>query len=130
MTSIIVGNHPHVIHPSTLEGDRFTAYCLGNIMCSEAAFSYAGHVIDPDFSTVLNLTLEKKEDGTIEKHLSFRLFQIMHDAERKKAPWTVDTYDQWRKDPYDAYKETILFYANRFMPGMNYTEPMAEYPIC
>ena len=127
---IIVGNHPHVIHPSTLEGDRFTAYCLGNIMCSEAAFSYAGHVIDPDFSTVLNLTLEKKEDGTIEKHLSFRLFQIMHDAERKKAPWTVDTYDQWRKDPYDAYKETILFYANRFMPGMNYTEPMAEYPIC
>lgn len=127
---IIVGNHPHIIQSSTLEGDRFTAYCLGNIMCSEAAFSRAGHIIDPDYSAVLNMTLEKKEDGSIEKHLSFRLFHIMHDAERKKAPWVVDTYDQWRKDPYDAYRETILFYANRFMPGKNYTEPMAEYPIC
>lgn len=127
---IIVGNHPHIIHPSTLENGRFTAYCLGNIMCSEAAFSRAGHIIDPDYSVVLNLTLEKQEDGSVKKHLSFRLFQIMHDPDRKKAPWTVDTYDQWRKDPYDAYKETILFYANRFMPGMNYTEPMAEYPIC
>lgn len=127
---IIVGNHPHVIHPSTLEGEHFTAYCLGNIMYSEAAFSKAGHIIDPDYSAVLNLTLEKKENGTIEKHLSFRLCQIMHDPDRKKAPWVVDTYDQWRKDPYDAYKESILFYANRFMPGMNYSEPMAEYPIC
>lgn len=127
---IIVGNHPHIIQPSKLEGDRFTAYCLGNIMCSEPAFSKAGHIIDPDFSTVLSLTLEKKKDGSIEKHLSFRLFQIMHDPDRKKAPWVVDTYDQWRKDPYDAYKETILFYANRFMPGRQYTEPMAEYPVC
>lgn len=127
---IIVGNHPHIIHPSTLEGGRFTAYCLGNIMCGEAAFSKAGHVIDPDYSAVLNLMLEKREDGSIEKHLSFRIFQIMHDPDRKKAPWVVDTYDQWRKDPYDAYKEAILFYANRFMPGMNYTEPLSEYPIC
>ncbi|MGI6653919.1 MAG: M14-type cytosolic carboxypeptidase [Christensenellales bacterium] len=127
---IIVGNHPHIIQSSTYEDGHFTAYCLGNIMCSEAAFSKAGHIIDPDYSAVLNLTLEKKENGTIDKHLSFRLFQIMHDPDRKRAPWTVDTYDQWRKDPYDAYKETILFYANRFMPGMNYTMPMAEYPIC
>jgi len=127
---IIVGNHPHIIHPSTLEGDRFTAYCLGNIMCSEAAFSKAGHVIDPDYSAVLNLMLEKKDDGSIEKHLSFRLFQIMHDPDRKIAPWVVNTYDQWRKDPYDSYKEAILFYANRFMPGMKYTEPMDEYIIC
>lgn len=127
---IIVGNHPHIIHPSTLDGDRFTAYCLGNIMCSEAAFAKAGHIIDPDYSAILNLTLEKKENGVIEKHLSFRLCQIMHDPDRKKAPWVVDTYDQWRRTPYDAYKETILFYANRFMPGMNYTEPMTEYPIC
>lgn len=127
---IIVGNHPHIIQSSKLDGDRFTAYCLGNIMCSEAAFSKAGHVIDPDYSAILNLTLEKMPDGTIDKHLSFRLCQIMHDPDRNKAPWVVDTYDQWRKDPYDAYKETILFYANRFMPGMNYTEPMAEYIIC
>lgn len=127
---IIVGNHPHIILPSTLEDGRFTAYCLGNLMYSDPGFTKARCPVNPDFSTVLNLTLEKKEDGSIEKHLSFRLCQIIHDPERQKAPWTVDTYDQWRKAPYDAYKEAILFYANRFMPGMNYTEPMAEYPIC
>lgn len=127
---IIVGNHPHIILPSTYEDGRFTAYCLGNLLSSTPGNIKAGCPVNPDFSAVLNLTLEKKEDGSIEKHLSFRLCQIMHDSERKKAPWVVDTYDQWKKDPYDAYKEAILFYANRFMPGMNYTEPMAEYHIC
>lgn len=127
---IIVGNHPHVIHTSQLKGDRFTAFSLGNIMCSEADSSKAGHFLNSDYSAVLNMTLERTGDDAIEKHLSFRLFQIMHDPDRKKAPWTVDTYDQWRADPYDSYKETILFYANHFMPGMNYSEPMVEYPIC
>ncbi len=126
---IIVGNHPHIILPSTYENGCFTAYCLGNIMYSEPGFAKASCPLNPDFSTVLNLTLEKK-DGKLVPHLSFRLMQILHDPERKCAPQTVDTYDQWRKAPYDAYKECILHYANRFMPGMNYTEPMAEYTIC
>ncbi|MBR5546938.1 MAG: CapA family protein [Clostridia bacterium] len=127
---IIVGNHPHLILPSTFENGRFTAYCLGNLLSSTPGYAMAGLPVNPDFSAVLNLTLEKKEDGRIEKHLSFRIFQIMHDPDRKKAPWVVDTYDQWAKDPYASYKDAILFYANRFMPGMNYREPMAEYPIC
>lgn len=127
---LIVGNHPHIILPSTYEDGRFTAYCLGNLLASAPGYVKAGCPINPDFSAVLNLTLEKKKDGSIEKRLSFRLCQILHDPDRKKAPWVVDTYDQWRKDPYDAYKEAILFYANRFMPGMNYTEPKSEYPIC
>jgi len=127
---IIVGNHPHIILPSTYEDGRFTAYCLGNLMYSDPGYTKTGCIVNPDFSAVLNLTLEKKEDGSIEKHLSFRLCQIMYDPERRKAPYAVDTYDQWRKAPYDAYKEAILHYANRFMPGMKYTEPMAEYPIC
>jgi len=128
---LIVGNHPHIILPSTLENGRFTAYCLGNLMYSDPGFTKAARCpINPDFSTVLNLTLEKRSDGSIEKHLSFRLCQIIHDPERRKAPYAVDTYDQWCKFPYAAYKECILYYANLFMPGMNYTEPMAEYPIC
>lgn len=127
---IIVGNHPHLILPSTYEDGHFTAYCLGNLLSSSQGALMAGCPVNPDFSAVLNLTLEKNEDGSIEKHLSFRLCQIMHDPEYKKAPWVVDTYDQWRKAPYDVYKAAILYYANRFMPGMNYTEPMAEYPIC
>lgn len=124
----IVGNHPHIILPSTYKDGRFTAYCLGNLMYSDPGYTKVGCPVNPDFSAVLNMTLEKK-DGRIEPHFSFRLCQILFDPERKNAPRAVDTYDQYRKAPYPAYREAILYYANRFMPGMNYTEPMAEYPI-
>ena len=127
---LIVGNHPHLILPSTYEDGRFTAYCLGNLLSSLRGCLQSDMTINPDFSAVLNLTLQKKADGGIEKHISFRLCQIMYDLEDPQAPWSVDTYDQWRKKPTEDYKKTILFYANRFMPGMNYTEPMAEYPVC
>lgn len=126
---LIVCSHPHIIQSSALENGFFTAYSLGNLLCSEDSFSRTEHSINPDYSAILNLTLEKGEDGKIKQHLSFHLCQTLRDPEHKRSPRIVDTYDQWRKAPNDSYKDTILYYANRFMPGMNYTEVMPEYPI-
>ena len=127
---IIVCNHPHIILPSTLEEDGyFTAYCLGNLMdmCPGAEMDCP---VNPDFSVVLNLTLCKQPDGSIQQHLSFRLFQLIFDENRQAAPHSVDTFDQWVKHPSDAYRQQILQYANCFMPGKNYDMPQAEYVIC
>ena len=123
---LIVGAHSPIMQPSIYENGSFAACWLGKLLASTKPDAPS----DSDFSVILNLMLEKKEDGTVEKHLSFRLCQTMHDPDQKKAPWVVDTYDQWRKHPTPAYQNTILYYANDFMPGRNYTEPMAEYPIC
>ncbi len=127
---LIICQHTPVILPSELKDDCFIAGSLGSLIGSVSGSAQPFCPVHPDFSVVLNLTLQKKADGSMEKHLSFRLCQQIHDPDCQCAPYVVDTYDQWCKFPDDAYKDTILFYANRFMPGMKYTEPMDEYPIC
>ena len=46
-----------------------------------------------------------------------------------EKPFIVDTYDYMKTDGDEEYKATVLKYANRFMPGKNYSEVMKEYPI-
>ena len=127
---LIVGKHSQMIQPVISENGRLAVCCLGNLLSAQPEDSKHSCGISPDFSIILNLTLSKKDDGSIGKRLSFRVCQVIHDPEQKKAPYLVDTYDQWRKHPASAYKDTILYYANCFVPSRNYTEPMAEYPIC
>lgn len=124
---VIIGNHPHIILPSAYENGRFTAYCLGNLISARSGPSDCP--VDANFSAVVNLILEKK-GGEIEQHITFRLCQTIRDTEGKVVPYTVDTYDYWKEHPTEEYHRLILEYANRFMPGMNYAEPQAEYRIC
>lgn len=121
---IIVCNHPHHILPSKLDGDYFTAFCLGNFVCCSDHPDWCQ--IDPDYSAVLNLYLEKK-NGKINRHITFSLCRVMFENGK---PYVVDTYNNWMRGQSEQYKKDILFFANRFMPGMNYTEPMGEYPVC
>ena len=125
---LVVCNHPHIILPSEIKDGRFTAFCLGNLMYTEPGYMKPGCPVCPDFSAVLNVTLEKK-DNIIKPRFSFRVMQIVFDPDGSKAPWSEDTFDRWQKQPSDSYTETILYYANLFAPGQNYVKVQAEYPI-
>ena len=123
----VVCNHPHIILPSRFEGGRLTAFCLGNLISAPGASDASGPV-DPDFSAVLSLTLEKTPEG-VRQAFSFRIFRMEFDPEGKAAPHVTDTYDEWLRHPSEALRAQILKYANRFMPGGDYRQPMAEYPV-
>ena len=124
---IILVNHPHIILPSGQQDGCFVAYCMGNLT-SMVPGDTIDCPVNPDFSAVVNLYLERNETGGLEQHVSFRLCQVIFD-DMGKPPYTIDTYDRWKADPTEEYGRLILEYANRFMPGMNYTEPQSEYYI-
>ena len=124
---LIVVNHPHIILPSSYEGAYFIAYCLGNLVSMEPG-SAISSLINPDFSAIVNLYLQRDATGKVEHHVSFRLCQLFFDAP-EKPPYVVDTYDQWCSNPTEEYANLILEYANRFAPGKGYSSPQAEYLI-
>mgnify|MGYP000887682816 FL=1 len=120
---IIITNHPHIILPSEAENGFFTAYCLGNL---QSMYSQPHNEINPSYSAVVNLYLERS-GGKINQRVSFSICRIVY--REGKPPQTFDTYDIWKQNQTEEIKSAILYYANRFMPGQNYTKPMAEYPI-
>ena len=124
---LIVVNHPHIILPSSYEGAYFIAYCLGNLVSMEPG-SAISSLVNPDFSAIVNLYLQRDATGKVEHHVSFRLCQLFFDAP-EKPPYVVDTYDQWCSNPTEEYANLILEYANRFAPGKGYSSPQAEYLI-
>lgn len=125
---LIIANHPHILLPSSLQDGYFTAYCLGNLL-SMVPGDTIDCPVNPDFSAVVNLYLERK-GGKLEKHITFRLFELVFEDGAQSLPRLTDTFERWRSAPSEAYRQRILSYANRFMPGMQYTEPKAEYPVC
>ncbi len=119
---MVVANHPHIILPSTLEGDYFTAYSIGNLQSAVEKSEEMGR-INPSYSAVLYLDFE---EGVKEPSLSFSIMKICYG---EKTPKTSNVYEIYRKTKDEKIKEEGIAFANRFFPDGKYTTLQRKYKI-
>lgn len=135
---IVVGHHPHIIQRSEWVDGKFCAYSLGNFL-----YMYdrdREYEVEPRFSVLLDLTLQK-QGGRVE--ISMLSFKICHTkgegtetatklsvCDGDEFPQAVDAYEEYLENPSEELKKEILYFANRFIGKEDYyTEVQAEYEI-
>ncbi|MDY3928575.1 MAG: M14-type cytosolic carboxypeptidase [Clostridia bacterium] len=123
---MIVANHPHIILPSSIDDDGFfTAYCLGNLQ-SMVPFENVNSTINKEYSVVLFIDFKKNEQ---KPHLCFSVMKSVFDKEFKNTPKVYNSYFLWEREKKTEIEQEILYFANRFMPGKNYTKVSKKYEI-
>ncbi len=122
---MIIANHPHIILPSSLCADFFTAHSIGNFQTAVYRTEVMGDSM-PEYSAVLYLDFE---DGIREPKISFSIMKVLFDAEGKRASATHNTYDLFQSNPSESLKADILHFANHFMPSQNYRDIQRVYTI-
>ena len=124
---IIIGHHPHIIQKSDIVDGYVTAYSLGNFI-SDRNLNNADNAgsIDPNFSVLFHLYLNRKDGKLTQKH-AFSI--VLSVAEKGGLPKTVDAYELYMKTKDKHLAEQIVFYANRFVGENRYRTVQKEYRI-
>ena len=74
---MIVGHHPHIIHPTIIENGFLTAYSLGNLCCVP---SICSDPVAAANSQILGVTLEKKDGRTVLTEASLENIETVEDS--------------------------------------------------
>ncbi len=123
---MIIANHPHIILPSSLDGDFFCAYSIGNFQSAVYRSDVMPKTVMPEYSAVVYLDFK---DGVHEPLISFSIMKIIFDKNGKRAPRTYNSFELYKKAPSEKLEAEILHFANLFMPGKNYKEIKRSYQI-
>ena len=121
---IIVGLHPHIIQPCDTSDGYMTAYCLGNLICPED--KCLPSEVDPSYSAVLRLALEKDESGKITAKTGFSLYKTVTED---GLPIIYDTYDLCSACGDEKLIKDCIHYANLFAGDEKYSEIQKVYTI-
>ena len=121
---VIVGLHPHVIHPCDTTSGYLTVYDLGNFLCSEESF-HNDTDIDQSVSAILHLYLQKV-DGKVKMEVGFQISKIVTE---NGIPVVYNLYDLYQKTGDENLKELSVKYANFFAGKEIYTEIADEYRL-
>ena len=119
---VIVGLHPHVIHPCDTENGYLTVYDLGNFLCSEESF-HNDTDIDQSVSAILHLYLQKV-NGKVKMEVGFQISKLVTE---KGVPVVYNLYDLYQKTGDESLKALSVKYANFFAGKEIYTEIADEY---
>ncbi len=121
---MIVTNHPHIILPSEFDNKGiFTAYCLGNLIYP-FPHDPSESVVNSEYSALLYITFDETDAYP---QLSFSIMR--HICEAGKPVRVYNAYDYYIMTGDMKTHDNIIFFANRFMPGMDYKTAEAEYKI-
>jgi len=120
----IIGNHEHVVHEMSVNSNRqIVAYSLGNFMSFPytEGVPYDGYLNKTNYSSILNLYLEKDEDKVRLKRATFSLVKNAID----QGEYRVRVLDAKDKDEIDYLVSKVL---NK-QRGSNHHPNLAEYLI-
>ncbi len=121
---MIVTNHPHIIlHSEFDENGIFTAYCLGNLLYARP-YDRAVSTVNHEYSALLYIDFD---EGVKYPKLSFSVMR--HISVEGKVPKVYNAYDYYKITGDTQTHDNLIAFANRFMPGMGYSQPRAEYEI-
>ena len=101
----IVGHHPHVIHPSWIDGGIFNAFSLGNLFCDP---SDAHDPVGASYSVLLTLDIVKDGGGCRLDGAGFSVTKTMLDD--YGLPYCVNAADV--SGDANAHKYVALFAGN------------------
>ncbi len=123
---MVIVNHPHIILPSAFDKNGvFTAYCLGNLQQTNA-HNFESCPINSEYSALLYLEFDENRS---QPQISFSIMRNVVEEDGVKPPKVYNAYDYFKLTGDAQTEKDIIFYANRFMPNMNYTEAKPEYII-
>ena len=125
---IMVGHHQHLIQSCTTDADGYTKiFCLGNFMF-DGQIDADGYYFDtPLFNAVFHLSLNRRDDGTIEEKKSFSIYTTVKDA--RGLPCAIDSFDVYAKRNETYLREKILRYANWFAGSEKYQNVQERYEL-
>ena len=129
---LIVGHHPHVIHPMRVEQGVPTAYSLGNFTWTPN-FSPVGALTRAEYSSVLRVSLEKGEGGVRVGGARFAIARSVFDWDGATTVVPVTTLLTQMQDEADRRRvlEDLRFSVNMFRDAPEDTpvEPQDWYDI-
>ena len=122
---IIVGLHPHIIQPCTVEDDFVTAYCLGNLIFSPPDCEYTQTRVDKAYSAVLHIYPDV--DRKCIKKVTFSLMKTFE--EQPGYAKTFDTFGLYNKTKDKNLLKDIEYYANYFAGKKCFDGIKPEYTL-
>ena len=124
---IIVGHHQHLIQSCDTKDGYLKIFCLGNFI-NDQFIEGDGYYFDPPlYNAVFHLSLDKKEDGTIDAKKEFSIYTTVKNADG--LPCVIDSYDVLKRKGEVYLKQTILRAANLFAGEKRYTEVTERYEL-
>ena len=124
---IIVGHHQHLIQSCDTNDDYLKIFCLGNFINDQFIEGDEYYFDSPLYNAVFHLSLDKKEDGTIEAKKSFSIYTTVKNKDGLSC--VIDAYDVYKKKSEPYLGRTILRAANLFAGSKRYTEIRERYEL-
>ena len=124
---IIVGHHQHLIQSCDTKDDYLKIFCLGNFINDQFIEGDGYYFDSPLYNAVFHLSLDKKEDGTIEAKKSFSIYTTVKNMDGLSC--VIDAYDVYKKKSEPYLGRTILRAANLFAGKKRYTEIKERYEL-
>ena len=122
---IIIGHHPHIIHPCEINQGYVTVFSLGNLIFEPS--ESPKEPIDPAYSILLHVYLKRKDKQARVDKLGFNLLKVI-DKENCSS-YTINTYNLLKQCHSDEEYERTLRYANLFANQHIFSEPQYEYSL-
>lgn len=107
---VVAGAHEHVVHGSSMDtdGQRQTAYCLGNLTCSYGALQGPWGV-RAEYSIAWHVYVRKDGDGAAQvSKTSFSVLKSIRDDDSPAGVRTVPVRDLFREERDPAHKAALL----------------------
>jgi poly-gamma-glutamate capsule biosynthesis protein CapA/YwtB (metallophosphatase superfamily) len=125
--NIIIGHHQHLIQSCDTTGGYLKIFCLGNFINDQFIEGDGYYFDSPLYNAVFHLSLDKKEDGTIEAKKSFSIYTTVKNKDGLSC--VIDAYDVYKKKSEPYLGRTILRAANLFAGSKRYTEIRERYEL-
>lgn len=122
---LIVGHHPHVIHPMPVEDGCPTAYSLGNFSYTPN-FSPVGAGKRAEYSAVLRVSLEQRPDGSVA--IADTRFALCKSVFNRNGSTSVMTIPQLLAEAQTAPERDELLRDNQFFVNKLRCAP-ADAPV-